>query len=189
MPHLYWKAGSYFWMVEKWGLNGTFSAPSAHCSSFTPPALLIPKFTVKVEKIQRSPPPLSFGFTATSYIPLALRVSQRNSTSWEEAEASSEMQINLPSALSGLQRPAFLTQVAFVFPCAQWKLGWRRKLPHGARKWETAVENPDGSGLKSTTIYMLIKTRIGFSLVWSDLELCDFSLVWHFTPLCFPHRC
>lgn len=22
-------------------------------------------------------------------------------------------------------------------------------------------------------------------LVWSDLELCDSSLVWHFTPLCF----
>lgn len=66
--------------------------------------------------------------------------------------------------------------------------GWGRwrKLHHGERRWKTAVENLDGGRLESTTIYMLMKTRNGlFSPVWSDLKVCDFCLVCHFTPCVF----
>lgn len=60
----------------------------------------------------------------------------------------------------------------------------RRKL-HLLERWKIALENFGSRRLGSTTIYMLMKTRNDFFLFWSDLKLCDFSLVCHFTPCVF----
>lgn len=51
--------------------------------------------------------------------------------------------------------------------------------------WKIAVENFSSWRLRSTIIYMLMKPEMTFSPVWSDLKLCDFSLVCHFTPCVF----
>lgn len=83
--------------------------------------------------------------------------------------------MNLTSILCVLKRPTFLTLVAFVFPCVMWRMGRRRKMHHGERRQKTAVENVGSRRLRSTTIYMLMKTRNAsppptpptFDLIWN----------------------
>lgn len=78
----------------------------------------------------------------------------------------------LTSVLCMLQRPTFLTLVAFVFPCVMWRTRKKRKLHLGERRCKTAVENLDGRRLGSTTIYMLMKTR--------NALFSPFDLIWNF---------
>lgn len=83
--------------------------------------------------------------------------------------------MNLTSILCVLKRPTFLTLLAFVFPYVMWRMGRRRKLHHGEKWQKTAVENVGSRGLRSTTIYMLMKTRNAspphtpplFDLIWN----------------------